>query len=68
MDSLLGPIYEKVKQYLSEFIKHVEDKTDTIDKLISISSLNRFLENFNSDNSESAILEKLPLFLDYIHT
>jgi len=53
---------------LGEFIKHVEDKTETIDKLISISSLNRFLENFNSDNSESVILEKLPLFLDYIHT
>ena len=42
----MAPVYEKVKSYLTEFIKKLESEPDKFEGIISLQSLNEFFERF----------------------
>ena len=69
---MLCPVYEKLKLYLSDFIKRIEEQSESLHSVINLTSLNSFLEGFGEaapeeEVSDRVMLEKMPFVLDYLH-
>ena len=59
-DELLCPVYERIKDYLSEFIQKAQSHSYNQD-------LNQLLQRFDHQGDDKSLLANIPHFLDYLH-